>query len=181
MSVQDDVGEAKLVHRFIGNPAGFYVSGRLVSEWGASFPASEPAGPSLALAGRRYLVERQTFAAFPSGALDELQLIAPPPAVLLRSSCATVDAGAYGAVAVRFAHLATSLARAYYGYAATVTLYTGALVFVRSGTQQLASSGGAGPPSLPKAGAVSYRGRTWLDYSFMPEGIARIYVLAPRS
>ncbi|HEX4033019.1 MAG TPA: hypothetical protein VHX66_01120 [Solirubrobacteraceae bacterium] len=181
MSVQDDVGEAKLVQRFIGNASGFYVAGRLVAEWGASFPASEPSASSLILAGRRYLLARQTFAAFPSGALDELQLIAPPPAALSRSTCASVEAGAYGAVAVRFARLATSLARAYYGYAATVTLYTGALVFVRSGTQQLASSGGPGPTSLPRSGAVSYRGRTWLDYSFAPEEAARIYVLAPAS
>jgi hypothetical protein len=181
MSVQDDVGEAKLVQRFIGNAAGLYVAGRLVAAWGASFPAAEPSAASLVLRGRRYLVARQTFAAFPSGALDELQLIAAPRSALARSSCASVAAGAYGAVAVRFAHLATSLARAYYGYAATVSLYTGALVFIRSATQQLASSGGAGPASLPNSGTVSYRGRSWLDYSFAPDATARIYVLAPSS
>ena len=179
MSVQDDVGEAKLVQRFIGNAAGLYVAGRLVAGWGGSFPSAEPSASSLVLGGRRYLVARQTFSAFPSGALDELQLIASPPPALTHSACASVAAGAYGAVAVRFAHLATNLARSYYGYAATVTLYTGALVFVRSGTHQLASSGGAGPASLPQSGTASYRGRTWLVYSFAPGATARVYVLAP--
>src|SRR5579863_5056143 len=49
MSVQDDVGEAKLVQRFIGNAAGLYVARGLVAGWGASFPSAEPAAPSLVL------------------------------------------------------------------------------------------------------------------------------------
>jgi hypothetical protein len=179
MSVQDDVGEAKLIQRFIGDAAGFYVAGRLVAAWGANFPAREPTSASLALAGRRYLIARQAFSAFPSGRLDELQFVASPPPGLARSSCAMARAGAFGAVAVRFAQLATGLAHAYYGYAATVTLYTGALVFVRSGANQLASSGGVGPVSLPQSGSVTYRGRSWTVFSFAPMRAARVYVLAP--
>ena len=46
---------------------------------------------------------------------------------------------------ISLARLASALPRHYYDYAATVRIYTGAEVFVRSGSSQLASTGGAGP------------------------------------
>jgi hypothetical protein len=52
-------------------------------------------------------------------------------------------------------------------------------VFVRSGANQLASSGGVGPVSLPQSGSVTYRGRSWTVFSFAPLRAARVYVLAP--
>ena len=67
MSVQDDVGEAKLVQRFIGNAAGIASRGRLVAGWGGSFPVPSRRAASLALRGRRYLVARQTFCRLPVG------------------------------------------------------------------------------------------------------------------
>jgi hypothetical protein len=90
-----------------------------------------------------------------------------------------VRAGEFGRIAERFARLAVSLPQHYAGFARTVTLYTGADVFVRDGTTQLASTGGAGPARIPSAGTVSYAGRSWLVFSFEPRPGTRVYVLAP--
>ena len=179
MSVQDDAGETKLETRFLGDPIGIYASGRLVVERDASFPPAPPSGPALSLGGVRYRPVSETANAFPSGTLDEVILVAPAPAALATRPCAAIRAGEFGRVAERFAKLAQSLSQHYPGYATTVSIYTGALVFVRTGTRQLASSGGAGPPSLPPSGTVSYRGRSWLVFSFEPATSTRVYLLVP--
>jgi hypothetical protein len=179
MSVQDDTGETKLETRFIGDAIGIYVGGQLVAERYASLPPAPPAGPALTLARTRYTVVSQTFRSFPTGTLEEVMLVPPPSRSLQRASCDSVRAGEFGRIAARLAALATALRKQYPGYAATVHIYTGAEVFVRDGAEQLASSGGAGPRLLPRAGSVSYQGRRWLVFSFEPRPPARVYVLAP--
>jgi hypothetical protein len=177
MSVQDDAGETKLETRFLGDPIGIYVSGRLVAERYASFPAAPPSGSALSLGGVSYRPVSETDTAFPSGTLDEVILVAPPPAAVATRPCAAIRAGEFGRVAERFAKLAQSLAQHYPGYATTVAIYTGALVLVRQGARQLASSGDAGPASLPTSGTVSYRGKSWLVFSFEPATSTRVYLL----
>jgi hypothetical protein len=175
ISVQDDIGVAKLESRFVGDPIGIYAAGRLVASLGGSFPTTRPTAPTL---GSVLLVTR-TYGSFPSGTLTAVLRLAPPAAALARTPCARVRAGEFARVAGRFAALAHSLTSNWYGYAATVHLYSGALVFVRDGSRQLASSGGPGPATVPASGSVGYQGRTWLVASLTPRPPARVYVLAP--
>ena len=179
MSVQDDAGETKLETRFLGDPIGIYVSGRLVAERNGNLPSSPPRGAQLTLGGVSYRPVFETDNAFPSGTLDEVVLVAPASAAVATRSCAAVRTGEFGRVAERFAKLAQSLSQHYPGYATTVSIYTGAEVFVRAGARQLASSGGAGPASLPTSGTVSYRGKSWLVFSFEPAASTRVYLLVP--
>lgn len=179
MSVQDDAGVVKLETRFVGDPIAIYVGGRVAVEHGATFPASPPSGPIARLGRVVYSVVRETDNAFPSGSLTLVMLVAQPAPAVAAQPCAAARAGEFGRVAARFARLAVSLPAHYAGYAATVTQYTSALVFVRSGARQLASTGGAGPASLPQNGTINYQGRRWLVYSFAPHAMARVYLLAP--
>ena len=177
MSLQDDTGETKLETRFVGNPVAIYIAGRLVADRYATFPLGPPPGPSLTVGATRYAVVRQTFEAFPSGPLLEVTLVAPPARSLARLDCAQVRAQEFGRVAMRFAALATDLGHQYPGYAATVALYTGAEVFVRSGGRLLGTSGGSGPAKPPTSGLVSYVGKSWLVFSFQALAPARVYML----
>ena len=179
MSVQDDTGYTKLETRFVGNPIAVYVAARLVAERSAAFPPAPPSGPQLTLDGVDYRVLRETYRAFPSGTLDAVILVAPPPAQVALKPCTTVRAGEFGRIAERFASLAFSLPEHYPGFARTVAIYTGADVFVRRGATQLAATGGAGPATLPNSGTVSYHGHRWLVFSFEPRPSTRVYVLAP--
>ena len=181
MSVQDDVGYTKLETRFVGDPVGIYLAGKLVAERYAPLPAAPPSGRYVSAAGKSYLVLIETYNAFPRGKLTAVILIAAPGAATQHEPCAVVRAGEFGRIAERFARLAVSLPQHYAGFARTVQLYTGADVFVRDGHSQLASAGGAGPATLPDAGPVSYRGRSWLVFSFAPRPPARVFVLAPAS
>jgi hypothetical protein len=138
MSVQDDAGVTKLESHYVGDPIGVYVNGKLVSERGANLPATPPSRSSLTLGGVSYRPVAEAYNAFPTGTLNAVILVAPPAASLTRQPCTAVRAGEFGRVAERFARLASSLPQHYYGYAVTVHLYIGALVFVRSATTQLA-------------------------------------------
>jgi hypothetical protein len=179
MSVQDDAGETKLETRFLGDPVGVYVSGKLVAERYAKLPSRPPHGATLSVGGVTYRVVSKTDSAFPRGTLDEVILVAPATAAVAARPCAAVRAGEFGLVAERFANLALSLSQHYPGYATTVSSYTGAQVFVRAGARQLASTGGPGPASLPAAGTVSYGGRSRLVFSFEPAASTRVYLLVP--
>lgn len=178
MSVQDDTGYTKLETRFVGDPVAVYVADRLVAERYAAFPTARPSGPELTIGAVSYRVLSETYSAFPRGTLNAVILVAPPPAQVRLERCTVVRAGEFGRIAERFASLAVSLPEHYPGFARTVSIYTGADVFVRRGATLLASAGGAGPARLPASGTVSYRGRRWLVFSFEPRPSTRVYVLA---
>jgi hypothetical protein len=179
MSVQDDVGYTKLETRFVGNPVAVYVASKLVAERYAAFPAAAPRGPAVKLGGVSYLALNETYKAFPADTLTVVILVAMPGSSQQREPCAAVRAGEFGRIAEIFAKLAVSLPQHYPGFAETVQIYTGADVFVREGSRQLAAVGGPGPATLPTSGTVSYQGRSWLVFSFSPRPPARVYVLAP--
>jgi hypothetical protein len=178
-SVQDDIGVTKLEGRFVGDPIGAYAGGRLVASLGGGLPALQQSGSTLRLGATTYHVVSQVDRAFPDPSVTLVLLVPPPSAMLAAQSCAAVRAAEFGKVARRFARLAHGLTRHYNGYAGTVTLYSGALVFVRDGAQQLASSGGAGPTAIPLRGSVRYAGRSWLVFSFVAAAPSRVYVLSP--
>ena len=179
MSVQDDTGYTKLETRFIGDPIGIYLAGKLVAERYAALPGAPPAAASLTLAHVAYRVLDETYNAFPSGTLSAVILVPPAGSSLERQPCTQVRSGEFGRIAERIARLAPTIAQHYTGFARTAHLYTGAEIFVRQGSRQIASSAGAGPPSLPTSGTVSYEGRPWLVFSFQPQPSTRVYVLAP--
>jgi hypothetical protein len=188
MSVQDDTGFTKLETRFIGDAIGIYFAGALVAERYAQLPATPPSGPTISLAAHDYGVVSETYGAFPNGAvagaitghtLTATILVPPPGGQTAALPCTVVRAGEFGRIAERFARLAVSLPQHYPGFAQTVHTYTGADVFVRDGSTQLASSGGPGPARMPTAGSVTYAGKSWLVFSFEPDGSTRVYVLAP--
>jgi hypothetical protein len=179
MSVQDDAGVAKLEDHFVGDPIAIYVGGRPVVQVGAPFPSAPPAGASLSLGGVSYQPVAQSFEAFPSGTLDAVILVPPPPPALATEPCSIVTADELGRVAVRLARLASDLPVHYADYAGTVRIYTGTEVFIRRGATQLASTAGPGPATLPTSGPVAFRGGTWVVFSFAPQPGTRVYVLAP--
>lgn len=177
MSVQDDVGVTKLETRFVGAPIGIYVGGRLVAGRGGALPSALPSGGYATVSGVRDEIVRARYTAFPAGTLTAVLFVAPPPAALRLHSCAVVRIGEFGRVGMRFAQLAVDLPHHYAGFAVTTKIYTGAEVLVRRGARQLASTIGAGPPTLPTAGALSWDGRAWLVYSFQPQPGTRVYML----
>jgi hypothetical protein len=179
MSVQDDIGVTKLESRFVGDPIGAYVGGRLVASLGAAMPATQPRGATLRLGAVAYHLVSEVDRAFPDPSVTLAILVPPPSATLAAQPCAAVRAAEFGKVAERLARLAVDLPAHYGSFAATVTRYSGALVFVRAGAQQLASSGGAGPAAIPLSGGVQYEGRSWPVFSFAAAAHARVYVLAP--
>lgn len=182
MSVQDDYGVVKLEYRFVGDPVAIYVGPNPVTVFGTvTFPSGVPPGPTITLAGVTYRVQTQTLTAFPTGTIKLVQLVAPPSSAVSAEPCAIVRADEYGHVAAWLARLASDLPNNYGGYASALHTFSGALVFVRIGSRRVASSGGAGPNTIPASGSVSYEGRTWLVYSFQPSPPARVYVLVTPS
>jgi hypothetical protein len=179
MSVQDDAGVAKLESRFVGDPIGFYAHGALVVGLGATLPQRLPTARTVTLGGVAFRPAAQSFKAFPSATVTVVIFVPPPPRLLTTEPCTTVRAQEFGRVAARLARLASALPEHYHDYAATVRIYTGAEVFVRRGSNQLASTDGGGPPALPTGGVVTYQGVGWLVSSFELQGATRVYLLIP--
>ncbi len=177
MSVQDDVGFAKLENRAIGDPIGIYVDGLLATALGAPFPNREPSPGPVTLGGLHYSAQTLTYNAFPSGTLDALIALPAPAAALSGQSCAGVVVDEVGRVAERLAARFHPLAASYPNYVETVHSDTGAIVVVRIGLRAIAGSEGPGPATLPSSGTVAYQGRSWSVFSFAPTPPARIYVL----
>ena len=177
MSVQDDAGFVKLAHRFVGDPAGIYRRGVLVVGLPPTLPRRLPDSGRVTVAGVSSLITSQQFGAFPSGTLRLSLLVRAPSAALAALPCSLVRVEELGNVAAHFARLFKPLAHHYGPYAETVGIYTGALVFVRDGATQLASTGGVGPATLTTSGTVTYEGTDWAVFSFEPRPPARVYVL----
>ena len=127
------------------------------------FPRAQPKGTTLQRLGSvSYRLVTEVDRAFPERHGDAADA-RRAAAGLARGGA--LRSGARGRVSARSRsasrRLAVDLPHHYPGlrHCATVTLYSGALVFVRAGAQQLASSGGAGPGDDPaRRGAVELRG-----------------------
>ena len=177
MSVQDDLGFAKLEHRFVGDPIGIYVNGKRAIELGGSFPYLAPGGAGVNVDGIHYGAVTRSYHAFPSGTLSAVMAVPIPPASVTAESCAAVLVGETGRVAERIAALFYPLAARYGAFVQVVNADTGATGLVRIGIRPIAGSEGIGPAALPLSGTVSYLGRTWSVFSFAPTPPARIYLL----
>ncbi len=186
MSVQDDVGYAKLVSRYTGLPIELYDrSAPLVGEL---FPAAEvppqlpAAGSSLTVNGARYLARVYGVNAFPSGRSEVLLAVPRAGTALSSSSCLTVDASVYTAVAEHLASRLVLPREAAVFVAVDRAFDLSKVTFVRVGSQIVASSVGvAAPQRLPVAGTIDYLGKRWLINSFVPVSGTRIYILYPEA
>jgi hypothetical protein len=181
MSVQDDLGFAKLERRFVGDPIGIYVHGRLIVERGGSFPkTAPPTRAGVTLSDVVYGAVTRTYNAFPIGTVNPVLAIPTPTTAVAEQACAAVTVGEIGRVAKRITTLfQPTLAAHYAAVVEVVSSITGATVIVRIGPRAITGSDGPGPPTLPPTGTVSYLGRTWSVFSFAPTPPARIYVLVP--
>ena len=184
MSVQDDVGYAKLVWRYTALPIELYGrSGPLVGE---SFPAAEvppqlpAAGSSLTVNGARYLALLYGVKAFPSGRSEVLLAVPRAGAALASSSCLAVDATVYTSVAEHLARRVALPRGATVFVALDHAFDSSTLTFIRAGSRIVASSVGVpAPPLLPGSGTIAYLGKRWLINSFVPVSGTRIYILYP--
>ena len=178
LSVQDDLGYVKLASRFIGYPLILRQgSHRVPLEGTISDPTLATHGPA-SYHGSRYQVFSFDVQAFPSGPLT-ISLLVPMPASS-SVGCPAFRAIALGHVAQTMWHRFTSIGASPSAYVTTVGTLTGALSYVRSGSNQLAGSTQPGPRRLPAAGTVSYRGATYRVTSFPAStgaGPVRVYQL----
>ena len=177
MSVQDDLGFAKLETRSVDDPIGIYLDGALVMDRGASFPRRQPAAATLTLDGVTYSPATLTYEAFPSGTLQAVIAVPLPSTAESAQSCSAVTLAETVRIVKRLAARFHPLAARYSDFVTTVHADTGAVVIVRIGLRVIAGSGGPGPSLLPAAGAISYEGREWSVYSFTPTPPATVYVL----
>jgi hypothetical protein len=181
LSVQDDLGYVKLATRFIGAPIVLRTGSRTVPVEGvlAPGPASIPDHGPVSYRNTAYEAFSFDASAFPSGPL-RISLLLPLPRSLASNACAEIKNRELGRVAQRISRrfaLAPGNFSAYIKFTRTLT---GGLIYVRSGSRQLAGSTQPGPPRLPSEGSLSYRGKSYEVSSFSAStsvGQVRIFQL----
>jgi hypothetical protein len=181
LSVQDDLGYVKLVHRFIGVPLALSVGGHSLPVEGAVPipPATIPAHGPVSYHGSRYQAFSFTAKAFPSGSLH-ISLLAPASRSLSNESCTAITVAELGHVAERIAGRFTLSSSNFGSFIDTTAPLTGGLIYIRAGSHQLAGSSRPGPAGLPNQGTVRYRGSHYGVSSFTTSsqvGPVRIYQL----
>jgi hypothetical protein len=181
LSVQDDLGYVKLVTRFTGVPLVLREGSHTLRVAGAISPgpASIPAHGPVAYRGRTYGAFSFDAQAFPSGPL-RISLFVPVPAGLSHNSCREIKVTELGEVARRISRRFVLSPANFSAYIKATAPLTGGLLYIRSGSRQLAGSTHPGPAGLPERGTVSYSGRTYGVFSFTTAtevGRARIYQL----
>ena len=102
------------------------------------------------------------------------------PAGLSRSSCGEIKVTELGDVARRISRRFVLSPTNFSAYIKATAPLTGGLLYIRSGSRQLAGGTDPGPAGLPERGTVSYRGSRYGVFSFATAttvGRARIYQL----
>jgi hypothetical protein len=181
LSVQDDLGYVKLVTRFIGVPLVLRAGSRTLPVAGALSPgpANVPAHGPVTYRNIRYEAFSFNAQVFPSGPL-RISLLVPVPAALSRRTCSEIKVAELGDVARRISRRFVLSAANFSSYIKATGPLTGGLIYIRSGSRQLAGSTHPVPRSLPNRGTVSYRGATYAVFSFTATsevGQVRIYQL----
>jgi hypothetical protein len=177
MSVQDDIGFAKLETRFVGDPIALYLGGVNVAQLGGSLPSAPPPGPLLGYRGTSYGVVTENYRAIPLAPLAAVILVAPPSAALAAQPCPSVrteeTARIVARIAARYPHLSATLT----AFAETASSYTGATVVVAAGKRTVTGGPGPAPARLPASGPLSAGAHEWWVASFAPARHTRVYVL----
>jgi hypothetical protein len=183
-SVQDDLGYAKLVKRFIGAPLVLRTaSGQVpIPELLSPGPASIPDRGPVEYHGATYEAYSFNARAYPSGRL-RVSLMLPLSSELASHSCDEIVAGELGIVAQRISRRLTLSGPEYARYVKLVGTFTHALVYLRAGSRTIAGSAPAVPDQLPDSGSLTIRGIDYQISSFPAStsaGRARVYVLVDR-
>jgi len=181
LAVQDDLGYVKLVTRFLGVPLAMRVGSRQLPIEGllAPGPASIPAHGPVTYRHVRYQAVSFGARSFPGGPL-RISLFVPVPASLSARSCSEIKSAELAHAAQLIAERFSLSPASFSGYLKLVRTLTHGLLYVRSGSRQLAGSTRPGPSSLPSSGSVRYRGVTYEVSSFLAPssvGQLRIYQL----
>lgn len=181
LSVQDDLGYVKLETRFIGAPLIMREGSRPVpvERLLAPGPASIPAHGPVRYRNVSYEAYSFNASSFPSGPL-RISLLLPLAASLPKRTCVQIRTAELGLVAQRIARRYSLSPSNFASYLKLTTGLTGALIYIRSGSHQLAGSTHPGPAHLPTSGSLTYRGVRYGVASFgtgTSEGFARVYML----
>jgi hypothetical protein len=181
LSVQDDLGYVKLATRFIGAPLVMRAGSHPVPVEGllTPGPASIPAHGPVTYGHTLYEAFSFNARAFPSGPL-RIALLLPVPSSLPARSCAEIRTTELGRVAERISRRFALSPSSFATYIKLTRTLTDALIYIRSGSAQLAGSTRPGPPRLPASGTVRYRGVTYGVSSFSTPtaaGPVRIFAL----
>jgi hypothetical protein len=184
MSVQDDIGYELLVTRFTNLPIELYFDDERLL--GTLFPYNEapakapPANTAITVNGHPSLTVSYTANAFPSGTLTVLLAVPKPSVALAKETCAAVSASTYGIVAEYIAAQYV-LPREYRSFVTLDHAFGPSMIFVRSGSTQLAGTSADGPKKIPLSGNFTYAGQQWDVFSFVAKAPARVYLLFPAS
>jgi hypothetical protein len=181
LSVQDDLGYVKLATRFIGAPLTLRVGSHTLPVAGVLMPGPARIPDHGPVSYRQTTYEAFSFNAssFPSGRL-RISLLLPVPRSLSATSCAEIKTAELGRVAQRISRRFALSPASFPAYIKLTRTLTGSLTYIRSGPRQLAGSTRPGPPRLPTAGSVRYRGVSYGVSSFQAltaVGQVRIYQL----
>jgi hypothetical protein len=181
LSVQDDLGYVKLVSRFVGVPIVLRAGSHSLPVEGTLTPgpASIPSHGPVRYRHTTYEAFSFNGQVFPSGPL-RISLLASVPSSLARSTCNEIKVAELGDVARRLSRRFVLSPANFSSYISATRPLTGGLIYIRTGSRQLAGSPQPGPRRLPDRGTVSYRGRTYGVFSFTTGtevGPVRIYQL----
>ena len=181
LSVQDDLGYVKLETRFIGAPLVMRVGSHELPVEGllTPGPASIPEHGPVHYRHVAYQAFSFGASAYPSGPL-RISLLLPLPGGLVSESCAEVRSGEMGLVAQRISRQFPLSPGDFSAYVKLTQTDTGALLYVRSGSRELAGSTPRGPSRLPDSGSIRYRGSRYEVSSFAAPssvGPVRVYAL----
>ncbi|HEY4428473.1 MAG TPA: hypothetical protein VGN08_09750 [Solirubrobacteraceae bacterium] len=181
LSVQDDLGYIKLVTRFIGAPLVMRTGSRSLPVEGLLTPGPPaiPAHGPVTYAHRSYEAFSFDASAFPAGPL-RVSLLLPLGPTLAARSCAEIRTQETGRIAQRISRRFALSPSTFATYIRLTNTLSGALVYIRSGSRQLAGSSHPAPTRLPTGGAVTLGGTRFGVSSFAvgtAAGQARVYVL----
>jgi hypothetical protein len=181
LSVQDDLGYVKLATRFIGVPLVMRAGSRAVPVEGLlnPGPASIPQHGPVVYRHTAYEAFSFNASAFPSGPL-RISLLVPVSASLPSMTCAAIRSAELGHVAQRISRRFALSASNFAAYIKLTRTLTDALLYIRSGSRQLAGSTSPGPARLPSSGSLTYRGARYEVSSFAAptaQGPVRVFAL----
>jgi hypothetical protein len=180
MSVQDDVGYAKIETRFIGAPVVLRTGVKNVPIEDLLTPGPVKIPEHGPVTYKHVIYQAYSFEAnrFPSGPL-RISVLVPLPAGLAGEPCPEIKSSELAVVARRIAGQLSLSPGNFQTYVDLVRTDTNGLLYVRAGSRQLAGSTRVGPAELPLRGTVRYRDRSYEVFSFSaPSSVGKIRIYA---
>ena len=181
MSVQDDVGYAKIETRFIGAPVVLRTGAKNVPIEDLLTPGPVKIPEHGPVTYKHVIYQAYSFEAnrFPSGPL-RISVLVPLPAGLAKQPCSVIKDSELGVVARRISGQLSLTPGNFQTYVDLVRTDTNGLLYMRADGRQLAGSTTPGPAKLPLHGTVRYHGGSYQVFSFQAPssvGKVRIYSL----